>query len=154
MIYASELKPIEKPNYRIREDDTPITLAGIKSYFESYNNENYGLPIRISFDQIKSGGLFNSTLEDCLSIINVQHENDYFKYCLTLRKQGRIAMVAMTYYGQSALTGQKNKQQEREQNGSLGGILMNLFSSVDETQYAAEYDYYDMLEEMFSEMFR
>lgn len=150
MVYASDLKPIEAPSFRIRGE---ITLSELKQRLQDYNDQNYGLPVRIDFDQIKSGGLFNSSLEDCLTITNLNHAYDYFKYCITVRRQGMMSIVTMTYYGQSTLTGQKNKQQEREESGSLGGMLLNIFKSVDNSQYQAEYEYYDMLEAMYTEFF-
>ncbi|MBQ6718418.1 MAG: hypothetical protein IJN22_05925 [Clostridia bacterium] len=152
MISASILKPIEKPAFYIREENGPITLEVIKRVFEDTNNDNYGLPINITYDQVKSGGFFNSSVEDCLIITNTLHPNDYFKYCITIRKQGKIATVTMTYWGTSSLTAQKNKQEERNQSGSLGGMLLNLVSGVNENDYNAEYQYYDMLEQMFVEV--
>lgn len=152
MISASILKPIEKPAFYIREDNGPITLEVIKRVFEETNNDNYGLPINITYDQVKSGGFFNSSVEDCLIITNTLHPNDYFKYCITIKKQGKIATVTMTYWGTSSLTAQKNKQEERNQSGSLGGMLLNLVSGVNENDYNAEYQYYDMLEQMFVEV--
>ena len=152
MISASILKPIEKPAFYIREENGPITLEVIKRVFEDINNDNYGLPINITYDQVKSGGFFNSSVEDCLIITNTLHPNDYFKYCITIRKQRKIATVTMTYWGTSSLTAQKNKQEERNQSGSLGGMLLNLVSGVNENDYNAEYQYYDMLEQMFVEV--
>lgn len=151
MISASILKPIEKPAFYIREENGPITLEVIKRVFEDTNNNNYGLPINITYDQVKSGGFFNSSVEDCLIITNSLHPNDYFKYCITIRKQGKIATVTMTYWGTSTLTSQKNKQEERNQSGSLGGMLLNMISGVNENDYNAEYQYYDMLEQIFVE---
>lgn len=150
MISASILKPIEKPSFYIREEGFTITLELIKEMFEKINNERYGLPISITYDQIKSGGFFNSSVEDCLLICNSIHPHDYFKYCITVKKQGKIATVTMTYWGTSTLTAQKNRQEERS--GSIGGLLLNALKSVNENDYNVEYQYYDMLEQIFVEV--
>ena len=153
MIKLNELKPTDKPGYRVRGNlAIDISLPLIRETLLEYNDENYGLPITIASEQIKSGGLLNSQVEDCLILTNTEHSYDYFKYCITLKKQGKMATVNMRYYGQSKHTGEMNKAEERGK--KLGGMLFNAIKGTDQAGFDAEYEYYDMLEQMFSEVFQ
>lgn len=150
MIKVAELKDTGKPSYHVRED---INLKMIKLELKWINQEEYGLPIRFYFDQIKSGGLFNSSVEKCLILENEVHPTDYFKYCITIRKQGRLTMVMMNYYGSSRLTGKANQTEERRRSGTLGGMIINAIAGVNQAELQEEYDYYGMIEEMFDSLF-
>ena len=153
MIKATELKSTGKPGYRLRrENASQIDLGFIKSIIQNTNEEEYGLPIEISEDQIKSGSLFNSSIEEYLILTNVNHRDDYFKYCLTLRKQGKMATVNLQYYGSSVLTAKAQQTEERK--NSLGGMLLNVVSGVNQAAYDAEYEYYEMLENLFQDAFQ
>lgn len=153
MIKLDELKPTEKPGYRMRGPVAEaITLPLIKENLTKINDEQFGLPIKVENERIKSGGLFKSTEEECLILTNTSHPNDYFKYCITLSKQGKMATVNMRYYGSSKLTGDMNRAEER--GGKLSGMLMNAIVGVDKAAMQAEYEYYDMLEELFVEVFQ
>lgn len=154
MIKATDLKPTDHPGYRFRAEDAAIlSLGGIRNTLLSKNEETYGLPIKIETNQIKSGGLLKSTIEDCLIITNTEHPTDYFGYCLTLSKQGKMAIVKLQYYGSSVLTGKANQTKEREQKGTLTGMLANAVFGVDQAAYNKEYEYYDALESLFAEIF-
>lgn len=153
MIKATELKDTGKPGFRIREEQGfCLTLGMIKEKFIEENEKSYGLPIKILDEQVKSGGIFNSSIEDCLIITNIEHVTDYFKYCITLRKQGRIATVQLNYYGMSKLTGKMNAAEERKKNGSLSGMLINAIAGPNKEAVQTEYDYYDMVEQIFAEI--
>ncbi len=154
MIKVSELKDTGKPGYRISEAQVGgvITLDLLKQLFVKTNDEMYGLPVSVSKDQLKSGGLMNSTIEDCLVITNTAHPTDYFKYCITLKKQGKMAFICLNYYGSSVLTGKMHKADERKKSGSLSGMLLNAISGPNEAAYDEEYNYYDMIENIFSEI--
>ena len=150
MIRTEDLKDTGKPGYRVGMD---ITLSMIRQKLEEINEEEYEMPIRFYYEQIKSGGLFNSSIEECLILENEEHSDDYFKYCITTRKQGKKTIIMMYYYGRSVLTGKARQTERRRETGGIGGMILNAFSGVNETEYAAEYDYYDMVEEMFREAF-
>lgn len=152
MIKRNELKPSEKPAFRYGGDDSKILSIGvIQQLLRQKNEEAYGLPINISTEQVKSGGLFNSTVEDCVIITNKEHPSDYFTYCLMLQKQGKMAYLSSWYYGSSTLTGKAHQAEARK--GSLGGMLLNAVAGVNQSAYDAEYQYYDMLDSLISEAF-
>ncbi|MBS1402785.1 MAG: hypothetical protein HPZ79_07360 [Oscillospiraceae bacterium] len=154
MIKAKELKPTERTGVRLRGKDAEfITLSILQEMLLKKNEDTFGLPISIRDDKLESGGLFSGTVQDCLIITNTEHPSDYFKYCVTLNKQGKMATIIMQYYGQSELTGKANRAEERKRSGSLRGALANAVLGFDEAAYAAEYEYYDMLEQLFNEIF-
>lgn len=152
MIKATELKSTEKPGIRYRGDmAATLTLGVVKELIERCNEENYGLPIQIRADQIKQGNLLRATIEDCLIVTNTQHSGDYFKYCLTLRKQGKMATLAFQYYGMSVLTGKANETEERKKSGTFSGFLLNKAFGVNQAELDAEYEYYEMLDNLLAE---
>lgn len=155
MIKASDLKALDNPGYRLRaQDASSLTLDFLKDFLARINDEAYGLPLLITEDQIKSGNLFNSAVTDCLVISNAEHPNDYFKYCLTLRRQGKMASVTMQYFGVSPLSAKAKQTEDRRQRGGLGNALANALTGVNEEALHAEYEYYDMLKSLFEEVFQ
>ena len=154
VIRASELKPTENPGYRLLgEDALAINLQMIKKRILDINEESYGLPIEIREDQIKSGGMFNSSVDPCLLVINTKYRADYFGYAIMLKKQGKTATVDLHYWGTSKWTGRANEVERRKKTGGLGGALLNIAFSVNEKEMQAEYEYYSMLEEIFTTVF-
>ena len=144
MIKRDVLISSDKPDVRYRKDDAAaISVDLIQQLLEIINRQSYELPIDISVDQVKSGGLFNSSVEDCVIITNTEHPMDYFKYCLILQKQGKMAYLRKWYYGNSTLT------RKSAQNGGRGGFLG--FGGVNQAAFDAEYNYYDMLDELIQE---
>ena len=153
MIKFNELQPSNKPGYRLRGDMAAgISLPLIQKVILEHNDRDFGLPISIQQDQIKSGGLLNPSFEDCLILTNNEHPYDYFKYCITLKKQGKMATVDMHYYGRSALTGEMNRAEERK--NKISGMIANAIKGSNQAGVKAEYEYYDMLEQLFSEVFQ
>lgn len=149
MIKAKDLKSNDQPGYRFGgEAAQQINISLLKALLEEVNEEKYGLPISVTIDQVTSGGLFNSTVEDCLVITNTEHSG-YFKFVTILRKQGKFATLSWNYYGYSELTYQKAKTESRS---GLGGMLMNAINGVNEQAYIEEYEYYHLLRSIFEEV--
>lgn len=149
MIKAVELQDTGNPEYRFRGD---ISLNVICERLKEINEEEFDVPIHIYRDKVKSGGLLNSSIEDCLIIENEEHLNDYYKFCITTRKQGKFTVITMNFYGQSKLAWKASRSEERRKNGTLGGLIMNALSGVNEAEYKAENDYYSMVVTMFDEL--
>lgn len=152
MIKENELKGMEFPGYRLAGDEANCTFDFMKDLFEGTNNNMYKLPIAITSDQIKSGGLLNSKTEDCIVISNTDHTSGYFKYCITMRKQINTLAVDMWYFGTSTLTAEKHTVEERTQGGLIGKAI-NMVKGFDQRAYEEEYAYYGMLEETFKKCF-
>lgn len=78
---------------------TDEELARIDEYVEKAYQDD--IPVAFASDQVKSGGLFNSSVEDCIVMYHPEHERDYFKFCIRVRKQGIYAFVSINDFGQS-----------------------------------------------------
>ena len=148
MIKFQDLKETElKFNARGKLADI-LNLSTLKDVLNQINDREYGLPIEIVNEQIRSGGRLFGSVEDCLVIRNQEH-SEYFTYCLTLRKQGRIAMLTVYYYGYSLNTDKRDGYLNRH--NSVGNFLLNAVSGYNENAYNLEYDYYAMLHRLIEE---
>ena len=146
MIKEAELKE-DRQGYRFK--DPNITFELIQNNIKNSAGD-YGIPVAFTMDQIKGGGLFNATYQDCLVIYNPQHPYDYFRYVITLKKMGNITFVSFFYYGSSANTGKENKVNQR--NEHLSGQLINLaIGKNHKAAYDEEYSYYSLLGDVFTE---
>lgn len=99
MIKIDALEEI-RPNVRYKGGSGLITLDAIEERL-MLEAQNAGIPLSLKKDQVKSGGLFNSSVEDCLVLYHPSHENDYFKFCVRLQTQGNYAFVSVYSFGQS-----------------------------------------------------
>ena len=95
--------------------------------------------------------MFNSSTQDCLIIRNKEHLDDYFQHCVVCTRTGRTSTLELKYFGGSKLIGQANKTEERK--GSFRGMLMNSVFRVNEEALNAEYEYYQLLTDLFKECF-
>lgn len=151
MLKRTDLREAERATIRYRgEDAEALTIPRVCETIRALNERDYGLPLRVERDQLKSGNLFHSTVEECLTITNAEHVTDYLKYCLVLQKQGKMAYISTYTYGQSVLSGKAYQAEQRK--GSLGGMLLNAISGVDQAAYDAEGQYYDMLNQLLDEV--
>ena len=149
MINGSNLKTT---NERIRVPDPNVSMQEFKETMEYLNGDTYRLPIEIVLDIAKFGGLFNSSTQDCLIIRNKDHLDDYFHHCVVCTRTGRTSTLELKYFGGSKLIGQANKTEERK--GSFRGMLMNSVFRVNEEALDAEYEYYQLLTDIFKGCFK
>lgn len=98
MIKDKDLRQYQKPIRYTNGSD--ITLESARSAFMN-RAMNYQIPLEISMDQVKSGGMFNSEIQDCLVLFNPQHKKEYIQYVVTIRRQGTMAFVSVDNYGTS-----------------------------------------------------
>ncbi len=64
--------------------------------------ENYGLPLHMENDEIEIGGFFSSETEPCLAFYHPEHEDDYYNFCITVKTQGKTALVSTFSFGKSS----------------------------------------------------
>lgn len=114
-------------------DDSPFSLAST------------GFPVTFSKDQIQSGNLVSKQVEDCLVLKNSMHPNDYFHFVFTVRTTGNMTTISIYRSGQSPLSGQQNKRENRKNSDSLFQNILGAVTKTDEQALAKEYDYYDMV---------
>lgn len=99
MIKVDELREF-RPQVRYQNGEG-ITLMTVQDAIEDCAMK-MGIPVAFRGDQLKSGGLFNSTVEDCLVMYHPEHERDYFKFCIRVKRQGVYAFVSINDFGQSS----------------------------------------------------
>ncbi|MCM1178616.1 MAG: hypothetical protein NC347_00020 [Clostridium sp.] len=98
MIKDTELREF-RPTVRYQNGEG-ITLETVRDAINECAM-GMGIPIAFTSDQVKSGGMFNSSLEDCLVMYHPEHEKDYFRFCIRVRRQGLYAFVSINDFGQS-----------------------------------------------------
>lgn len=153
MVSTGNLRVFEDFPEKIRiKNAAELSLSMIQSSLTDSLSE-YGVPFSIRADQVQSGGLFNKQYEDCLCIVNPQHETDYFKFCIRLQKTGTMAFVYVNYYGESRLTGQKNQEDARRNSGSLAKMALGAIFKADQQALDAEYNYYEIVQDALRELF-
>lgn len=85
MIKNDFLQMSEIPVYQIQNDN--VTLEAIKTLITEEMGKK-GLSVLIKNDEIKSGGLFNSSKTPCIVIYNSNHQKELYKvlhYCSKTR---------------------------------------------------------------------
>ena len=88
-----------RPVYQY-EDGEYVTLDAVK-WAISEAAQNLDVPVAFYPDQVKSGNLFNKSVEDCLVMYNPEHKNDYYLICIRVQHQGNLAYVAINNFGSS-----------------------------------------------------
>ena len=106
MIKADMLVKEFKPE-KLYENGNDVTLPILQSRLKEAA-EKYQIPIAFTNDQIKYGGVFNSTTIDCLVVYHPEHPSDYLRYTVSIKRQGTIAYVAVHLYGKSKQIGKKS----------------------------------------------
>lgn len=84
MIKDTELREF-RPTVRYQGGEG-ITLQTVQEAIADCA-EKFGIPVAFASDQVKSGGLFNSSVEDCIVMYHPEHERDYFKFCIRLENK-------------------------------------------------------------------
>jgi len=149
MIKADQLKEFKRrKGFEINSSDSSLNQIGAIIQEKS---DARGLPLGTAMDRIKSGGLFNRNIVDCLVIYNKHHPHEYFRIIITLKKQGNTNFVEFFYYGYSKNEVNETKVEERR--SSLSGKLLN---AITEKKHTAKYDeekfYYSSLGDIFDEL--
>lgn len=98
MIKADELREF-RPQVRYQNGEG-ITLGTVQDAIKDCADK-MGIPVAFSNDQVKSGGLLNKSVEDCIVMYHPDHERDYFKFCIRVKHQGVYAFVTINDFGQS-----------------------------------------------------
>ncbi len=100
MIQEKDLIPYQQPLcYR---DGSGVTLDVLHSAFYAKANE-FQISMDFKMDQIKSGGIagIGGTSTDCLVLFHPDHLKDYFRYVITIQRQGTMAFVSVFSCGAS-----------------------------------------------------
>lgn len=88
-----------RPTYRY-SNGKEITLQTLQNAIKDIAMQ-YQIPVAFYNDQIKSGGVFNSQVTDCIVIYHPEHRNDYYKIAISVQYQGTMAFVSAQDFGES-----------------------------------------------------
>lgn len=147
MIKNDFLQMSEIPVYQIQNDN--VTLEAIKAIITEEMGKK-GLSVLIKNDEIKSGGLFNSSKTPCIVIYNSNHQKDYIKYCITAQKQGAITIVTTFTWGYSELRAKEIYAEEKRKSSVMG---MMFAKGPSKQKMIEENFYYQTLEEIITAVF-
>ena len=112
MIKADNLRNF-RPSVRYK-DGNGITLQIVQEAIKDCA-QSMGIPVAFYNEQVKSGGLFNSSVEDCIVMYHPEHQNDYFKFCIRVTRQGSYAFVSVNDFGQSKQVTKANRAEFAKQ---------------------------------------
>jgi hypothetical protein len=116
----------------------------------------YQIPIAFKTDEIKAGGLLNSTKMDCLVVHHPQHYSDYFRYAVSIKRQGIMAYISINSFGRSNQANLHNIAANRAELMQQGKVGMSLLAGVvgmgkNKNKLEDENNYYTALEQIFDE---
>lgn len=77
-----------------------ITLQTIQNAIDD-KAKAYEIPVSFYDDQIKYGGMLNSSLVDCIVLYHPEHRNDYLKMVISIKRQGTMAFISIHEFGES-----------------------------------------------------
>lgn len=158
MIKADELREF-RPTVRYQNGEG-ITLSTVQEAIKDCAMK-MGIPVAFSNDQVKSGGLFNSSVEDCIVMYHPEHERDYFRFCIRVKRQGSYAFVMVNDFGQSkqlnkANTAEFMKQDRKGQSMSykVGSMIGQGLRTLGKSSQKLEEEqmYYQCVFDIFDEI--
>ena len=124
-------------------------------------SRQYQIPLAVTYEQIKYGGVFSSQTEECLLFYHPSHTNDYLGFCVTLRKQGTMAFITLSTYGvskQLKISGLKERGIQQRKGQSLSYKIGNKLAEKIQTRGAKslalgeENEYYNAVFSIFEEL--
>lgn len=158
MIKVDELREF-RPQVRYQNGEG-ITLMTVQEAIKDCAMK-MGIPVAFRGDQVKSGGLFNSSVEDCLVMYHPEHERDYFKFCIRVNRQGVYAFVSINDFGQSSQMNKagraeayKADREGKAMSYKIGSLIGQGLSTIgkSKTKLEEEQRYYNCVEDIFDEI--
>ncbi len=158
MIKADELREF-RPQVRYQNGEG-ITLSTVQEAIKDCAMK-MGIPVAFRGDQVKSGGLFNSSVEDCVVMYHPEHERDYFKFCIRVKRQGVYAFVMVNDFGKSSQMNKANtaefmKQDRKGQSMSykVGSMIGQGLRTLGKSSQKLEEEnmYYQCVFDIFDEI--
>lgn len=158
MIKADNLREF-RPTVRYK-DGNGITLQTVQEAIH-HCAQNMGIPVAFRADQVKSGGLFNSSVDDCIVMYHPEHPNDYFNFCVRVSKQGTYAFVAINDFGQSKQMNKantadfmKNDRKGKDMSYKIGSMIGQGLRTLGNSKQKLEEEnnYYQCIFDIFDEI--
>ena len=151
MIKADELREF-RPQVRYQNGEG-ITLSTVQEAIKDCAMK-MGIPVAFRGDQVKSGGLFNSSVEDCLVMYHPEHERDYFKFCIRVKRQGVYAFVSINDFGQSKQMNYKADRKGQSMSYKVGSMIGQGIMTIGKSKAKLEEEnmYYQCVFDIFDEI--
>jgi len=158
MIKGDDLREF-RPQVRYQNGDG-ITLETVTEAIKE-SAMNMGIPVSFRNDQVKSGGLFNGVVEECVVLYHPEHESDFFKFCIRVKRQGKYAFVYVNDFGKSkqiakANTAEfmKNDRAGKELSYKVGSLIGQGLRTLGRNQNKLEEEnnYYQCIFDIFDEI--
>lgn len=158
MIKANTLREF-RPSVRY-SDGEEISLQTVQDAIMDCA-KNLEIPVAFYKDRVTTGGIFNSSEEDCFVMYHPEHERDYFKFCIRVARQGNYTLVTVNDFGQSkqinkVVRGEAYKQDRKGKNMSykVGSMIGQGISSLGKSKEKLnqEQRYYDCIFSIFDEI--
>lgn len=155
MIKIDELRDY-RPKYRYT-DGAGITLDMVKEELTAEAKKN-GIPVAFYDDQVKSGGMFNKTIEDCIVMYHPEHRNDYYRFCIRVQREGSLTFISVNDFGDSKQMDKFARAEYAKQDRSgksmsykLGSMAASAIanSGRNKQKLEAEQNYYDAVQYIF-----
>lgn len=158
MIKADDLREF-RPIFRYPNGEG-ITLQTVQESIEDAA-EKMGIPVDFYPTDVKSGGRFKPTFEDCLIMFHPDHQFSYFRFCIRVKRQGVYAFVSVNEFGESEQM-KKSNLSEFMQNDRKGKDMVYKVSSmigqgirtlgVNKQKLEDEINYYQCILDLFDEI--
>lgn len=158
MIRIEELGEF-RPTIRFKNGEG-VTLQTIQVAIQKCAKERE-IPVAFYESEVKSGGLFSSSLENCIVMYHPSHPGDYFQFCIRVKYQGAYAFVTINDYGES-IQGSKAATADFMRQDRQGKPLSYMFGSVvggmfrtrglDRQKLEEEQMYYQCVNDIFDDV--
>lgn len=158
MIKADELREF-RPVVRYR-DGSEITLQAVQNALEAAAN-SIGIPVAFYEDRVKSGGIFNKTIENCIVLYHPEHQYDYFKFCIRIATEGSYAFISCNDFGQSKqmnkadrVEAYKEDRRGKSMSYKVGSIIGQGISSIGKSKQKLEEEqnYYNCISDILDDV--
>ena len=123
-------------------DGNNVNLVTVRQAIQNQADEN-GIPVAFNEEMLKVGGLFSKEREDILIMYNPEHANDYLRFAVRVKHQGKYAFMQVYNLG-----GSKNFKNANNANlDTMGGIGRSLINAIGghKAKLEAEENYYLIL---------
>lgn len=159
MIKGEELRNF-MPEIRF-ENEESLNLGVIQNTIR-LAADSLGVPIAFRDEQVKSGGFFDLVLEDCVVMYHPAHENDYFKFCIRVKRQGNFTFVIINDFGRSKQVDKAYAAEDAQKIREGKDLPFQIGSRIAETLFTLgrnkrkledELRYYDFLTEIIHQVF-
>lgn len=110
-----------------------------------------GIQYTLEREQIKSGGMFNKKLEDCITL-RTQEIEGASAFLFTCQGMGNMSRMTIYRGGVGKAQAQLNKKNNRMKGGALS-LFAGMLTKVDSEQFDKEEFYYNAVINVIKEQF-